>query len=93
MIKFRIKEVMEERGIKTQKALAEKMGVTENSLSLSLKRTPSVGTLEKISKALQVDIRELFESSIEDSHQTKSGIEFNCPYCGTTLEVKIKRNK
>lgn len=47
----------------TRRDLAKKMGIMEASLSRSLKGNPTLGTLEKIAKALDVSIKSLFEDS------------------------------
>jgi len=47
----------------TRRDLAQKMGIMEASLSRSLKGNPTLGTLEKIAKALDVSIKSLFEDS------------------------------
>ena len=45
----------------TRRDLAKKMGIMEASLSRSLKGNPTLGTLEKIAKALDVSIKSLFD--------------------------------
>lgn len=78
-MKFRIEIVMQEKGINTQKELAAKIGISETSLSRAMNGTPSISLLEKIAKALDVDIIELFDGDI-----TKP----RCPYCGHTLHIE-----
>lgn len=78
---LRIKEVLKEKGMR-QKALSEKIGVAEISLSRSINGNPSLETLQKIASALNVPISELFE-------QPQQNV-INCPKCGTRLEVKEK---
>lgn len=45
----------------TRRDLAKKMGIMEASLSRSLKGNPTLETLEKIAKALDVSIKSLFD--------------------------------
>lgn len=61
---LRIKDIIREKGI-TGKDLAFRIGITENALSLIIngKRQPRFELLAEIAKDLDVDIRELFESS------------------------------
>lgn len=59
---MRIKEVIKERGL-TIKELAARLHVSSSSLSEAINGNPTVKTLESIAKALQVDIRELFDSN------------------------------
>lgn len=57
---LRIKEICKEQGIML-KDLADKINITEVGLSKSLNGNPTVGRLEEIAKALNVDFLELFE--------------------------------
>lgn len=81
MYMLRVKEILKEKGM-TQKELAERMGVAEISLSRSISVTgnPSLDTLRKIAKSLNVDISELF-----------GGMSLTCPRCGAILELKEKK--
>ena len=65
-MKIRVKEILSERAM-NQKDLAKAMGVHEMSLSRSLAGNPRLDTLEKISKALNIKVSELFESEGEFS--------------------------
>lgn len=64
MIKFRLKEIMENKGLKISD-LNESTGISRNSLSLLI-NGKSQGiqfeTIEKITKALNVDISDLFKN-------------------------------
>ena len=66
-MELRIKEICKEKGI-LQKELADKIGVTDIALRASLKGNPTVGTLEKVAKALDVTITELFAAPNNASH-------------------------
>lgn len=57
---YRIKELCKEKGL-LFKDLAKKIGITDIGLRQSLQGNPTVGTLEKIASALDVEITELFE--------------------------------
>lgn len=81
MDELRIKEVLSEKGY-TQKKLSELTGIAEISLSRSINGNPTFETLQKIAKALNVPISDLFE-------QQKQNV-ITCPKCGTRLEVKEK---
>lgn len=84
---LRLKEVFKEKGV-TGKELAEKLGITENALSLIAngKRQPRFELLKDIARVLNVDIRELFEPTKEDTTE----YSFKCPYCGKGLDVVPK---
>ena len=57
-----IKDICKQKGL-LQKELAEKVGVTDIVLRASLKGNPTVGTLEKVANALNVEVWELFTES------------------------------
>ena len=61
-MKLRIKEVCQMRNT-TQKELAEKLGVSEVTLSRASNGNTSLPLLEKIADVLEIDIAELFSSS------------------------------
>jgi putative transcriptional regulator len=65
----RIKEVLEEKGIK-QKWLAEKLGKSYNMLNsyVQNRRQPSLDILNEIAEILDVDIRTLIISNREDAY-------------------------
>lgn len=56
---LRIKEICREQGI-MMKDLAEKINITEVGLSKSLNGNPTIGRLQEIADALNVDFIELF---------------------------------
>lgn len=56
-----IKEAIKEKGY-TVTSLAEKLGMKQVSLSRIINGNPTVETLDKIAKAIDVDIRDLFIS-------------------------------
>ena len=66
MVELRLKELLKQKNI-LSKALANKIGVTETSMSQIVNGgfNPSLATLSRIAIALDVDIRELFVGSRE----------------------------
>lgn len=65
---LRIKEICHEKGISIAK-LADLIGVTRSSMTTTInKANPTIGTLEKIAKALDVDFLDLFvkKTGIDD---------------------------
>lgn len=56
---LRIKDICKEQGI-MMKDLAEKINITEVGLSKSLNGNPTIGRLQEIADALNVDFIELF---------------------------------
>lgn len=61
---LRLKEVLKEKGV-TGKELAQRLGMTETSISRMLNglQYPKIETLLNIATALNVDIRDLFNST------------------------------
>ena len=61
---LRLKEVLKEKGV-TGKELAQRLGMTETSISRMLNglQYPKIETLLNIATALNVDIRDLFKST------------------------------
>ncbi|WP_406683330.1 helix-turn-helix domain-containing protein [Seonamhaeicola sp. MEBiC1930] len=54
-----IKEIIKKKGF-TVTSFADKIGMTQVSLSRIINGNPTVDTLEKIAKALEVEVRDLF---------------------------------
>lgn len=83
---------MRQKGVNTQKELADRMGVSEANLSATLRRTPSLDTLEKIADALDVEITELFAKKKQDrvGEGQIGTTDFICPNCGQILHITKK---
>jgi len=76
---LRIKEVAKEKGYSVTN-LAEKLEMSQVSLSRIINGNPTAETLLKIANALDVDVRELFVPTKEDDQetiyiQTKEGLK------------------
>lgn len=78
---LRIKEICREKGV-LQKELAERIGISETAFTQSIKGNPTINTLDKIAKALDVEVYELFESYTRSTN-------FNCPHCGKKINVRF----
>lgn len=87
---LRIKELMDEKGIKSIQ-LSEMIGISKVSVSnlLNGKLQPSFATLEKIATALQVPMWQLFASPDEVAPK-KDTTTLSCPHCGKDIEICIK---
>lgn len=81
MAELRIKELCKQQGI-TQVELAEKIGISQPSLSLRLKN-PNLSSLEEIAQALGISVRDLFKPEGNEAKLT-------CPHCGMPIEICIK---
>lgn len=83
MAKFRIKSIIAAQGM-TVKSLAEKMEVTPQYLSgiINEKSSPTVATLEKIAKALDVPTSSLFTDYLTPSQSVAI-----CPHCGGRINI------
>lgn len=76
---LRIKEVAKEKGYSVTN-LAEKLDMSQVSLSRIINGNPTAETLLKIASALDVDVRELFIPTKGEDHetiyiQTKDGLK------------------
>ena len=69
-MKLRIKEVCQLRNT-TQKELAEKLGVSEVTLSRASNGNTSLPLLEKIANILEIEISELFAPSSNEDGITR----------------------
>ena len=86
MVILKIKEICTFKGI-SQKALAEKVGVSATSLSriVTGEQKPSLDTLDKIASALGVSVAELFEAPLADS------AVITCPHCGNPITLQVEK--
>lgn len=80
-MEFRVKEICKEKGVKI-KDLCAKLGISDVALRKSLSTNPTVGTLEKIAKVLNVDVLELFIPT--------EGARIVCPHCGNLIKIKAE---
>lgn len=85
----RIKDLIKEKGY-TIKSLAEKIGITRESLSRMLV-SPSYPTLEKIATALDVPMWQLFASPGEVVKEITGGDR--CPHCGQPIKIRIEKGE
>lgn len=79
-----IEELLREKGL-TKSAFADLIGVKKQNIN-NLLKNPTLETLEKFSKALNVEMWELFASKDEIINQDKNTI--TCPKCGAKFELK-----
>lgn len=82
----RIKEILKERGI-TLNELAETLGVSRQALSKQVQGKMLIETAEKIAKALDVPLWQLFVDPVEVS---QDGSRLLCPHCGEPITVELK---
>ena len=82
-MELRNKELSKEKGI-TQKELADKLKVSEVTLSRATNGNTSLQLLEKIAHALSVPMSELFEQP------KKGALNITCPHCGKEITLKVE---
>ncbi len=89
MGKFRIKTIVASRGM-TMKQLAEKIGVTPQTLNgiVNEKNSPNISSLEKIAEALDVPVASLFTDYLAPNPAT-----IICPQCGARIDIKTGSSK
>lgn len=94
-IRDNVKRLCKLHGV-TQRQLAEKIGVTDNSLSMTLgKNNPQLSTLSNIADALGVSVSQLLASPEElelltGQSQEERGKVLRCPHCGEEIELYVK---
>ena len=81
----RIKELLKEKGV-TINELSDKLGISRVTLSSQINGTANIISDEKIAKALNVPMWELFVSPEEVSTDSDNNV-LTCPKCGTKLKV------
>lgn len=62
IMELRVKEIIKNKGL-TMQEFADNLGITRDTLTRNINGNPTVETLDKIAKALGVDITELFTAS------------------------------
>lgn len=72
----------------TQKELAEKLGVSEVTLSRASNGNTSLPLLEKIANVLDIEVAELFAPS-----ENKDGASLICPHCGNEINIKVEKGE
>lgn len=77
---LRIKEICKEKSM-TLKELAQRMGITYQTLFDIMNGNPTLDTLNKIASALSVPITELFDTPNNT---------IRCPRCGAVIEFREK---
>lgn len=95
-LKNNVKRLCKLHGV-TQRQLAEKIGVTDNSLSMTLgKNNPQLSTLSNIADALGVSVSQLLATPEElallagKSWEEEHGKVLRCPHCGEEIELYVK---
>lgn len=83
---LRITEHCKRQGITLQE-LAERIGIARSTLANTLsKGNPTIETLGKIARALEVPISEL----LDDGNSGDGDISIKCPKCGNSINLKIE---
>lgn len=73
-----IKKAIAEKQL-TSKEVAEKMGISAVGLSQHINGNPSVEVLNRIARAIECDVSELFDK-IDNTTV--------CPHCGGKIDIK-----
>ena len=80
-MELKVTECCKRKGITLQE-LADKLGVARSTLANTLvKKNPTLDTLEKIAKALDVKVADLFEEEQDKNILT-------CPKCGARFRLE-----
>ncbi len=81
---LRIKEILKEKNM-TLTALSEELGIHRVTLTQTISGNPTLETLEKIAKALDVDVIDLFEDK-----RPKIKDPLYCPHCQKPISIELK---
>lgn len=65
--------------------LASELGCSRQNLTKTLANNPTIGTLERIAKALGVDVVDLFTP--------EAGAKIACPWCGKSITIKAEADE
>lgn len=65
IMELRVKEIIKNKGL-TMQEFADNLGITRDTLTRNINGNPTVETLDKIAKALDVDVTELFKQPSKD---------------------------
>lgn len=80
-MELRIKEILKEKGIAIKElAIMIELATPNLSNLINGKSKPSIDVFERIAKALNVPISDLFEQPAKDV--------VNCPYCGGKIKIE-----
>lgn len=77
----------------TQKELAAKIGMKENTFNIALgKATFNIATLENIANAFGVSVSELLQEDSKQQHtpEVKEVTYLHCPQCGAKIHFWVK---
>ena len=79
---FILKQILADKNV-SQHELSRRCGVTQAMISkiIAGKQDPSIGTLEKMAAALDLEVPDLF-----DRQKFKT---VTCPHCGEKITVKV----
>lgn len=93
-VQLLIKNVMKRKGINAEQ-LAQKLGISENSVYVKLRGNITLNALYDIAQALDCEIADFFPVPEDYRHWKVSGetalkrdMELFCPKCGTRFMVK-----
>lgn len=91
-----IKQIMKRKGISAEQ-LAQKLGISENSVYVKLRGNITLNALYDIAQALDCEIADFFPvppgyrhwtERGETQAQRSGGMELFCPKCGTRFTVR-----
>lgn len=81
-MKLKVKEVIKTKGL-TMQQVADTLGVTRDTLTRNINGNPTLETLEKIAKILNVCVSDLL-----DEENTVDPNTITCPKCGTRFKME-----
>lgn len=82
---LRIKEILKEKNM-TMTQLSDILGIHRVTLSQTLRRNPTIDTLQKIANALEVNVLDLF---VDERDKDTMMI---CPHCGKEIIIEVRKD-
>lgn len=82
-MELKVKEVIKAKGL-TMQQVADELGITRDTLTRNINGNPTIETLEKIAKTLEVSVSDLLNE--EKPEENKNTI--TCPNCGKKFKME-----
>ena len=93
--KLDLNRAFAEHGV-TSKTVAERIGLTPQTVSAYVTGNPTVKSLYQIADAIECDVRDLFYPVEEEQEQLstekdgpRASALLTCPHCGTVLSASL----
>ena len=87
-----VKRIIKEHGYNISD-VASKMGVTRVTLSQTLSRNPTIGTLQRIADVVGCKVGDFFQDEVSipspSQEETPQSAPLLCPHCGKPISMHV----